>query len=419
VKVVIKNISELVTLDPLAQEKRGCRVTEKDLGIIADAWLAIERGKIAGFGAMTQIPKWAADTTVVDADNAVVLPGLIDNHTHPIFAGSRHHEFTMRLSGKTYQEIAEAGGGIKFTVAATQKASDAELEDLVRSRFFGFLAKGVTTIEAKSGYGLLPREELRELGILHKVATTSPQTVITTCLPLHARPAEYKSNKDFVKATIRELLPEVARQGLAQYVDAFIENGYFSADDCDEYMEASKSLGLKIRIHADEFSDAGAALAAAKWGAASADHLQFASDEGIERMAASGVVATLLPGTSLYTGIPFANAKRFLSRGCAVALATDFNPGSCLIDNLPMVAALGAIHCGLSLAQAVAAVTYVPALSLDLGHRKGALAEGFDADFLIFPGDSASAWLADMGRTRPREVWINGQRVVAGSTVYS
>jgi imidazolonepropionase len=412
VQTVIKNIGELVTLEPLAQERRGYNVIASDLGIRTKAWLAIADGKVSACGSMSERSSWPSDIKVVDAKGGTVLPGLVDNHTHPIFAGSRHHEFAMRLDGKTYQEIAEAGGGIKYTVSATKAAADSELEALVRTRFAGFLARGVTTIEAKSGYGLIPGEELRELTILNKIAKDSRQTVITTCLALHARPTEFKSNSEFVATTIRDLLPEVARRGLAQYVDAFIEGGYFSADDCNAYMETAKSLGLKIRIHADEFSDAGAASAAAKWGAASADHLQFASDDGIERLAAAGVVATLLPGTSLYTGIPFADARRFLRRGCAVALATDFNPGSCLIDNLAMVAALGAVHCRLSLAQAIAAVTYVPALSLDLGTRKGALVKGFDADFFIFPETSASAWLADMGRTHPLQVWVAGNQVI-------
>ncbi len=412
-KRVFTQINELLTLAPLANDRRGHSVTEQDLGLIRNAWLALTDGKVDDFGAMATMPKWPADTEVIDLSGTVVLPGLVDSHTHPIFAGSRHHEFAMRLNGKSYQQIAEAGGGITFTVQATQHAADAELEDLLRSRLAIFLSKGVTTVEAKSGYGLLPKEELRQLEIIHKVASSSSQAIVSTCLALHARPRELSSNREFVDLCISDLLPEVARRGLAQYVDAFVEGGYFSPRDCQAYMQAAKDLGLKIRIHADEFSDAGAANAAAEWGAISADHLQFASDAGIEQMAAAGVIATLLPGTSLYTGIPFADAQRFISRGCAVALATDFNPGSCLIDNLPMVAAIGAVHCGLSFAQAVAAVTYVPALSLHLGDRKGALAKGFDADFLVFPGDSVDAWLADMGRTLPREVWTNGAIVAS------
>ncbi|MEZ4742052.1 MAG: imidazolonepropionase [Bdellovibrionota bacterium] len=407
-ELFIHNISELVTLEPLAFQKKVVEIENKDLGTYHNAWLWIKDGKIFGYGDKETKPDFKICENIIDAKQKLILPGLIDSHTHPLYAGSRHDEFAMRLDGKTYQEIAQAGGGIKATVRATREASDETLLELARKRFKNFLSKGVTTIEAKSGYGLSPSEEIRELEILNYAAQETNQLVITTCLGLHALPPEFKDNKAFVKLLTDELLPEVASRKLAMYVDAFIENGYFTVSDCEPYFQKASDLGLKIRIHADEFSDAGAASAAAQWQASSADHLQFASDDGISLMAEKGVIATLLPGTSLYTTIPFTQARRFIQRGCGIALATDFNPGSCLVDNLAMMATIGALHCGLKAAEAIAAVTYVPAVSLGLGHHKGALAKGYDADFLIYDVESATEWLADMGRTKPSKVWIQG-----------
>ncbi len=293
-----------------------------------------------------------------------------------------------------------------------KKPSDDDLKKLTQNRFETFLAKGVTTVEAKSGYGLIPEEELRALRILKDLNSSMDMEIISTCLALHALPVEYDSYKKFVSDTNKNLLPLVAKEKLARYVDVFIETGYFSVEDAQPYVELAKELGFGIRIHADEFSDAGAAKAAGSWGAASADHLQAASKEGIQSMAENGVVATILPGTSLYTNIPFTKAEPFFEAGCVVGLATDYNPGSCLVDSLPLIATMGALHCGLTTAQAVAAVTYVPALSLGLQNSKGALAKGFDADFFLFPGSEASEWLADMGRTIPTSVWVKGNKAL-------
>lgn len=412
-QTLISNISELITMEPLVNEQRFTQIKNSDLGILKNAWLLIEDGKVSNYGTMDQLPNISCEQ--VDANHCLVMPGLIDSHTHPVFAGSRHNEFAMRLDGKSYQDIAAMGGGISSTVSFTKNATNQELKSLVSERLNTFLAKGVTTVEVKSGYGLTPTEEIRALSILKELNSSCPQELVSTCLALHALPKEFKENKIFIDQTIMELLPEVSNNHLAEYVDAFIETGYFSVEECEPYIQKAQELGLGVRIHADEFSDAGAAKAAAKWNAASADHLQCASQEGLAAMGEANVVATLLPGTSLYTNIPYTKAKPFIEAGCPIALATDYNPGSCLVDNLPMIATLGALHCGLSTAQAIAAVTFVPALSLNRSHFKGALAVGFDADFIIFKGQEATEWLADMGRTLPHSVWIRGEKVVGNS----
>lgn len=410
-KYLIRNISQMVTLAPLASEKRVTKVSESDLGRVTDAWLAIESGKIKDFG-QHKIPSDYETWDTIDGARCTVLPGLVDSHTHPIFGGSRANEFALRLDGKSYQEIAAMGGGILSTVAATRNASDNELLTSTEERLKKFLTRGVTTVEAKTGYGLSVDQEVRLLKVLNIVKKRTPQTIAITSLALHALPPEHKTHKSYIDQVTKELLPRIAQEKLADWVDAFVEIGYFRPEDLEEFVHEAKKLGLGLRIHADEFADSGAASAAARWGAAAADHLECARESAMSQMAEAKVIATLLPGTSLYSKIPYAKARPFIERGCAVAIATDYNPGSCLIDNLPMAATLGAIHCGLNLAETVAAVTYVAAYSLRLHESKGALAKGHDADFVMYPKPTVEMWLADIGRTPPSQVWIKGKKVV-------
>ena len=406
---LLTGIGELVTMAPLAHEQRTTGIVDADLGRVNKAWIAVSDGKIEGFGS-GKPPAAAAGYQTVDARGGLVMPGLVDAHTHPIFAGARANEFAMRAAGATYQEIAAAGGGIRATMAATRAASDQELLDLVLGRLARARTLGITTVEAKSGYGLSVPDELRLLRILGAARARAAQTLSITCLALHAASPEHPSRAAYVDACVRELLPVVASERLADAVDAFVEEGYFSVAETAPYAAAARDLGLAVRLHADEFSDAGGAGAAAAWGAQSADHLQFASDAGVKAMAQAGVTAVILPGTSLYTRIPFTQARRFADAGCAVAIATDFNPGSCQVDNLAMLATVAAAQSGVRLAEAVAATTFVAAHALGLSARKGALAVGYDADLQIIDLPSIEAWLADFGRTAPSEVWCRGLR---------
>lgn len=406
--ILIEGAAEIVTLAPLARQRKLTRIVPDDLGRLTKGWLLVDDGRVAATGS-GRYGGPAADRRV-DAGGGLVLPGLVDAHTHPIFAGSRAREFALRADGATYQEIAAQGGGIRATMRATREASDEELARLLDRRLARALALGVTTLEAKSGYGLSVPEELRLLELLAAAKARTPQTLSVTCLALHAASPEHEDLKSYADAVAHELLPTVAKRRLADWVDAFIEAGYFSVADVEPVAARAKELGLGLRLHADEFSDAGAAAAAARWGAAAADHLQFASDAGIEAMAGAGTLAVLLPGTSLYTKLPFADARRFADRGVGVAVATDFNPGSCRLDNLAMMAGLAAVQAGLRAAEAIAAVTYVAAASLRLEDRKGALVEGHDADFLVYDLASVDEWLADFGRTPPREVWVKGRK---------
>ena len=407
---MLTNISELYTLSPLAKEGRLTNVQMSDLGMERNAYLAITDGKVVASGT-GEPPKTYQAWKKIDAEGRLVLPGFVDSHTHPIFAGTRNNEFLMRMNGSSYQEIAEAGGGIKSSMTATRSASDEALEQSTLANLKTLLSFGITAVECKTGYGLSPKEELRLLKILRRCKDKVPQHLYVTCLALHAKSPEYPTFKDYANACETELLPVIKKDSLADAVDAFIEKGYFSVDDVRDFFLTAKKLGLAIRLHADEFTDAGGGAYAAEIGAITADHLQFASDRSIQMMATTGVIATLLPGSSLYTKIPFTDGKRLIHAGVAVAVASDFNPGSCVLNNLSLIATTAAIHCQVPPAAVLAGVTYVPAVSLGLKDTKGALAIGFDADFTVWTHRSFADWLADFGREKPRMVYIRGHQV--------
>lgn len=403
------NIRTLITNAPLAGQKRCNALTAADLGPVDEAWLAIDT-KVCAYG-QGRPPEKYSGFQAVDCHGGLLLPGLIDCHTHPVFAGNRTSEFSLRLGGATYQEIAAKGGGIKSTVNATRQATTETLVRLTQARLQSFLSWGVTGVEVKSGYGLGVQEELKLLRVLQECKRHTPQALSVTLLALHAMPPGESDIGRYVATCTDQLLPLVVQEKLADSVDAFVENGYFSVADTKPYFSRARDLGLSLRLHADEFADSGAALWAAELGAKSADHLQHASPAGISAMAAAGVVAVLLPGTSLYTKIPYTSGKPFLAAGCAVALATDFNPGSSVFNNLNFIASLAALHCGLNAPQALAGVTYVPAHALGWAANKGHLSPGADADCALFPHQSVDEWIADFGRTPPSSVWICGKQV--------
>jgi imidazolonepropionase len=406
--LLVKNIGQLVTLDSLVREKRHIRIRPDDMSVLSEAWLAIKNGTVADFG-KGQVPRKYQDWESVDADGKLVTPGLIDSHTHPIFGGDRTHEFAARLTGKTYQDIAAEGGGIKYSIKTTREAMSSELLERCQKIFEIFLKHGVTTVEAKTGYGQNAREEIRCLEVLQEARRQSPQTISITCLGLHDLPKDFSSKADYIRHMTDELLPVVASRRLADWVDAFVEKGYFEVEDVKPYFDKAQELGLKIRMHADEFQESGAALAAASYRAASADHMQKASDQGIRALSAAGGVAVMLPGTSFYTKIPFADAKRFRDLDCPIAIASDFNPGSCYLSNLPFIASLAALYCGLSPYEALVGVSWNAAKALQLEAYKGALARGYDADFIIHQLLSVEQWIADFGQTQPRAVYCRGQ----------
>jgi imidazolonepropionase len=405
-KTLIHNISELVTLGPLVRDHRFTSIQFEDLGILQDAWLLIEDGFVLARG-NSPLPE-LRDTVVIDAQNSLVMPGLIDSHTHPVFAGSRSHEFCKRLEGKSYEQIAREGGGIAHSVLETRKETLENLGTSAAKHLKAMLSYGVTTVEAKSGYGLTVESELLQLRALKYAKQLTPQRIIATCLALHALPKEAASGMDFATEMAKLLLPQVAKEQLATFVDAFVEKDYFTAEEAQIWFLEAKKLGFGVKLHADEFTDSKGADLAAALDATSADHLQFASDEGLRHMARSKVVATLLPGTSLYTGIPFTNGRKIADLGCAVAIASDFNPGSSPFVNLPFLAAMAGVHGKLKPAEIIAGVTFVAAKSLGIESLVGSLEPGYHGDFFIHPSRSVKEWIADMGKTQPSSVFIDG-----------
>lgn len=391
--LLILHAAELVTCSGFAA-KRGAQMAE--LGLIPDGAVVIEQGRISRVGKTTEIlaaltasGKNPAAFETIDASGKAVLPGFVDSHTHLVFGGYRAEEFGWRLKGDSYMDILQRGGGILSTVAATRSASREELTAAGLRRLDAMLAFGVTTVEAKSGYGLDRETEIKQLEIMADLDRLHPVDVVPTFMGAHAVPADFKGREDaFIDFLLDEVLPEAASRKLAEFCDVFCEKNVFSVAQSRRLLTAARQAGLKPKLHADEMVQLGGAELAAELGAVSADHLLHASDEGIRAMAASGVVATLLPGTAFSLKEPYARGRFMIDAGCAVALATDFNPGSCFSESIPLVAALAAIYMNLSAEEIVAALTINAAAALDRAQVIGSLDPGKQGDVVILENPS-------------------------------
>jgi imidazolonepropionase len=378
--LLVEDAAQVVTCDP----GRG---SGGRLGVV-------ERGSVAAAGeriVWVGHSRLAADEVRLapggrrlDARGRVVLPGFVDSHTHLVFAGTREKEYAMRAEGATYQQIAAAGGGILSTVRATRRASVEELAALGRARLDLMLAHGTTTCEAKSGYGLTVDDELKMLEVIRRLDAEHPVDVHPTFCGAHEVPEEYRGRADaYVDLVVEAMLPKVAAGRLARYIDVFCEEGVFSVDQARRVLTAGARYGLRAKFHADEFTTLGGAELAAEVGALSADHLLRASDEGIRRMAAAGVTATLLPGTAFFLGLPYAPARRFLDAGVRVALASDFNPGSSMGFNLQLVMTMAVSQMKMPPEEALLAVTVGGAHAMGLEREVGALRPGLLCDLLV------------------------------------
>jgi imidazolonepropionase len=381
--LIIKNAAQLVTCSGFAA-KRGAAMA--DLQIIEDGALIIEDGIIRAVGRTADLLN-GVDTqgrTVLDASGKAVLPGFVDSHTPFPFAGYRPEEYDWRLKGMAYMEIMQKGGGIVNTMAATRRAGPQELIDLGRRRLDAMLAMGVTTVEGKSGYGLDLETEIKQLEVMANLNADHPMDIVPTFLGAHAVPPEYRSRPDdYIDYLIATVLPVVAQRRLARCCDVFCEKGVFTVTQSRRLLQAAHNLGLQLKVHADEIVSLGGAELAAELGALSADHLLQASDEGIAAMARAGVVATLLPGTAFSLKEPYARAREMIDAGCAVALATDFNPGSCFSFSIPLIAALAALYMDLSPEEVVSALTINGAAAVGRANKVGSLDAGKAGDAVI------------------------------------
>ncbi|HIB29680.1 MAG TPA: imidazolonepropionase [Candidatus Marinimicrobia bacterium] len=323
---------------------------------------------------------------IIDCSGRLVTPGFVDPHTHPVFYKGREEEYTMRLAGASYQEIAENGGGILSSIKDVRNASEDELVERVKKRMTRFIKLGTTTVEAKSGYGLDTDSELKSLRVLDRVNRDHPIDIIPTFLGAHAFPPEFSNDPDgYVDLLCDEMIPAVGEQGIAQYCDVFCEKGYFSVEQSRRILETGKTYGLIPRLHADEFEDSGAAELAAEVGAVSADHLMAVSSAGISALKNGAVTATLLPGTTFFLGKQsYAPAEKLTEAGISIALATDFNPGSSHLQSIPFMISLACSYLKLSVEEAFRAATWQSAITLNVHHKVGSLEVGKNADLVIW-----------------------------------
>jgi imidazolonepropionase len=383
---LLDNISQLA----------ACRAEggQAEIHAIPDAAMAWEGKTIRWVGARSELPAELRDASRFDARGGLVIPGLVDCHTHLGFGGWRAEEFEQRLLGRSYLEIAAAGGGIVRTMRLTRAASDADLITRARDFLREMLALGVTTVECKSGYGLDREHELRLLRVYRALAETQPVRLVPTFLGAHVVPPEFRDDRaGYLALLTDELIPAIARDGLAAFCDVFVERSAFSVDEARRLLMAARAHGLGLKLHADQLSSGGGAELAAELGAASADHLESASAEGIAAMARAGVVAVSLPLASLYLGQSPAPARRWIEAGARVAVATDFNPGSAPSYHLPFALTLACTLQRMTPAEALKGATVIAARALGLESRIGSLEPGKVADFAVLDAPDVTQWL--------------------------
>jgi len=383
--LLVTGISELAT--PLGRQALAGPAGGK-LHVVADAAVACRGGKIAWVGPESELDSRVrpeAGCRRVDAAGGTVLPGFVDAHTHLPFAGWRESEFDERLRGATYSDIAARGGGILSTVSRTRETEGDVLAARVRERLDAMLRLGTTTVEAKSGYGLSLEAELKQLEALREAARDHPIDLVATFLGAHTVPLEYRDRReDYVALLIDRMLPEIERQGLAEYADAFVDAHAFTTDEARRVLIAARERGMGVRLHADQLADDGAARLAAELGAASADHLEYASAGGIEALAAAGSCGVLLPAATFFLMMDVKPpGRKLIDAGVPVVVATDFNPGSCPTESMGAALWFACLTAGLTVDEAITAATLNAAHSLGRGERSGSLEAGKRADLVI------------------------------------
>ncbi len=415
-KTLIKNISSLCTLQ---SKNKLFRIGNdmQNVGEIKNGAI-IFTDKIEWTGTTADVDNYIVDNnikldTIIDATGKTIIPGFCDSHTHIVFAGNRSDEFARRLRGATYQEIAAEGGGILKTMYATRNASIEELIENGKKLALSAIKYGTTSIEIKSGYSLNTDGELKQLRAIKELKKELPLNIRSTFMAAHDFPPEFKSNRQgYIDLIINEMLPRIAEEKLADYCDAFIDKGYYTNDEARQIFEVAMKFGIKIRTHSDELADVGAAGFSADIGAVSADHLLFASDESISKMAKSGTVATMMPATAYFIRMPYAPARKIIDAGCITALATDCNPGSSFTENMQLVLSLAVINMKMTAEEALTAATINSAKAMDLSDNTGSLDIGKQADLLLCNCSSYTDIFYHFGINHIENTWINGKLVL-------
>ena len=381
-KLLITNIGELTTPEGNAARAGAA---QKEIRLLKHAYLAAEDGIITSLGEGSAPAHLTEGAEVIDAKNRLVTPGLVDPHTHLVFGGWREHELALKLKGVPYLDILKAGGGILSTVRHTRAESEDRLVEKTLPVLKSMLELGATTCEAKSGYGLSLEDELKQLSAAKRLHDCQPVELVSTFMAAHAVPEEYQEKReDYLRLVSEEMIPAVAKSGLATFCDVFCESGIFSAEESRRILLAGQKAGLKSKIHADEIDPIGGAELAGEIGAISAEHLIAATDQGIAALKAGGVIACLLPGTSFYLDKPFARARDMIASGVAVAIGSDFNPGSCPNLSLQLTMNIACYKYKMQPAEVLSAVTLNAAAAVGRAEQIGSLEAGKQADILIW-----------------------------------
>lgn len=405
---IIINISKILHVDLNDRKyKRGRELS--DFPITENAWLAISNGEISAYGSMSDLPNHSAE--VIDAKGGMVLPTWVDSHTHLIYAGTREDEFGKRLHGMSYEQIANEGGGILNSAAKLAVASEDELYHTAANRLDEVMKMGTGAIEIKSGYGLSTESEIKILKVARQLNQDYSLPIKNTFLGAHAFPTKFKNDhKGYVKLIIDEMLPEIAQQNLADYVDVFCEEGYFSVDEMVEILEAANKFSIKSKLHLNQFNILNSIEIAHQHDAVSVDHLEVMSEKDLDILGSSNTIATLLPGCSLFLEIPYAPARKLIDKNAVVALATDYNPGSAPSGNMGLMVSLASIKMKMTPEEAISAATLNGAAAIELSNEVGSIQKGRKANLMITkPHINTSSFLPyNFGHSFIETVLING-----------
>ena len=399
-RLLIRDLAQLASPAGGGAPLRGAGLGRVD--VVEDAYILCDGGTIAAVGRMSELAPLDGDVTEVDGSGKCAIPGLVDCHTHACFGGDRVEEFALRTRGASYEELHAAGGGILSTVGATRAAGEEGLRDGVRRHLDWMRRAGTTTAEAKSGYGLDRETELASLRAIRA------EGAVPTFLGAHAVPPEFDDGDAYIEFLIADVLHEAA--SLAEAADVFLERGAFDAAQARRYLQACAEEGLVLRLHGDQFTESGAIPLAIELGARSVDHLEATGDVGVRALAESEVVGVLLPASALFLGRPMPPARALIDAGAAVALATDFNPGSAFCESLPLVCSLAATQLRMSVAEALAACTVNAAHVLGRAGHKGRLAPGFDADIVLLDAPDWRYLAYHLGGQVVAETFVGGRR---------